>query len=414
MRFYAFFVLLLAVAAPLRAQESGTVVLTNANVIDGLGSAPQRGATVVVRGGRIESVAAGAAGAPAGATVLDLRGKYLLPGLIDAHVHIADSRQATVALKSGVTTIRSMGVSNYADVGLRELGRVGAMDLPEVIACGYHVRPQLAEPFFFNDPALAPLMKGVQGPESFRRVTATLIQHKVDWIKTTPTERAGTPDTDPRVQTMTEEEMTAIVDEARKTGIPVAAHAHGDEGAMAAVRAGVRSIEHGTYLSEATLALMKEKGTYLAPTVAVVTDLLDPGGNYDHPLLRIRGRHMLPRLRETVARAQRMGVSIVAATDTSYGPDTPLRLAHEIDELDRSGLTPMAAIQAATSVNAELLGIANRIGAVKAGLEADLIVVENNPLDDILTLQDVLLVVNNGRVVLNRLNVAKGASSPTN
>jgi imidazolonepropionase-like amidohydrolase len=406
---------LLALALPAGTQEPTVLVLTQANLIEGVGGPPSSGVTVVVRGRRIESVAAGAPGpTPDGATLIDLKGKYLLPGLMDAHVHIAGSRQATVALKSGVTTVRSMGVSGYADVGLRELGRAGAMELPEVIAAGYHVRPQLAEPFFFDHPSLAPLLKGVRGPQSFRQVTAALVQRKVDWIKTTPTERAGTPDTDPRIQTMSEEEMAAVVEEAKKAGISVAAHAHGDEGGMAAVRAGVRSLEHGTYLSESTLRLMKEKGSYLVPTVAVVRDLLEPGGDYDHPGLRNRGRHMLPRLKETVARAQQIGVKIVAATDTGYGPESTVRLAHDIEELVASGLTPLAALQAATSIAAELFGIAHRTGAVKAGLEADLIVVERNPLEDILTLQDVLLVVNDGRIVVNRLSMAKGGSAPTN
>ena len=409
-----FWSVLSILVVPVFAQTSGTLVLTHANVIDGTGADVIRDATVVVRQGKILEIVRGSASVPQGATVLDLGGKYLLPGLIDAHVHVTDVAQADVALKSGVTTVRSMGVANFADVGLRELGKAEAVDLPEMFAAGYHVRPQLDPAAFLNEPSLAPFMRGVQGPAAYRQVVSMMVKHGVNWIKTTPTERGGVPQTDPRKQTMSEEEMTAIVEESRKAGIPVAAHAHGDEGGRAAVRAGVRSIEHGTYLSDETLDLMKEKGVYLAPTVAVVQDLSGPGGDYDHPLLQNRGRHMLPRVREVVAHAMQKGVKIVAATDTAYRPESTLRLSHELEELVRSGLSPMAAIRAATTTAAELLGIEKRTGAIRAGLEADLIAVDRNPLDSIVYLQDVLLVVNNGKIVLNRISMGLAPTPPSN
>lgn len=402
--------------APLVAQApSSVLVLTHASVIDGTGAEPVRDATVLVRDGRIEQITRGPATVPPGATVLDLRGKYLLPGLMDAHVHIAEPRQAEVALRSGVTTVRSMGVSHFADVGLRELAKSGGRDLPEVLAAGYHIGQQLESgDFFLDEPSLMSLMKGVRGAAAFRQITAAMVKHHVDWIKTTATARAGLPATDPREQTMTEAELAAVVEEAKKAGIPVASHAHGDEGGIAAVRAGVRSIEHGSYLSDETLDLMKQKGTYLVPTVAVVVDLTDPGGDYDNPILRNRGRHMLPRVREVVAHAREKGVKIVAATDTGYRPESTLLLSHELEELVRSGLSPMAAIQAATTTAAELFGIGNRTGAIKAGFEADLIVVDRSPLDNIVNLQDVLLVVNNGKVVLNRVNMGLPSTPPSN
>ncbi len=205
---------------------------------------------------------------------------------------------------------------------------------------------------------------------------------------------------------MTLAEIEAVVDEATNRGVPVASHAHGDEGGRAAVLGGVRSIEHGTYLSEETLRLMAERGAYLVPTVAEVQDLMDAGGDYDDPVLQVRGRHMLPRLMEVVQTAHRLGVSIVAATDTGYGPDSTLTLQHDIEMLTKCGLSPMEAIQAATRVAAELAGIEDRTGSIQLGLEADLIVVDQNPLENILSLQDVLMVVNNGKVVLDRLSFA--------
>jgi len=380
-----------------------TLVLTHANVIDGVSAQPVRDATVVIRDGKIERMGAGG-DVPAGAQVLDLKGKWVLPGFVDAHAHVGELRAARLALASGATTLRDMGVAHFADIGIRDLNHGGVADLPDIVAAGYHVRPRPDENLFVDIPKLADLMNaGVNGPDNVRRMVRAQIERGVNMIKTMATERAGLPDTDPRKRVYSEEEMAAIVDEARKANLHVAVHAHGDEGAAAAVRAGVRSIEHGTYLSDQTLALMKEKGTYLVPTVATVQDLIDPGGDYDNALLSIRGRAMMPRLREVVGKAWKMGVKIVAGTDTSYGPNSNRRIAHEIAEFVALGMSPMAAIQSATAVSATCLGIDSRTGSLKPGLEADLIAVDRNPLEDPTSLFDVLLVVNDGKVALNRL-----------
>jgi imidazolonepropionase-like amidohydrolase len=380
-----------------------TLVLEHANVIDGISAQPQLGMTVTVRDGRIESIQSGDHMVPSSATVLDLKGKWLLPGYIDAHVHIGTLQAAHTALLSGVTTARSMGVSHYVDVGFRELHRNGDFDIPDFIAAGYHVRPHPAEELFLDFPRLIDLMHGVSGTAAVRRVVKANLDHGVQVIKILATERAGTPDTDPRKRTFTDDEMAAIVDEAKSAGLSVAAHAHGDEGAAGAVRAGVRSIEHGTYISDATLAEMKERGTYLVPTLATIYDLIEPSGDHHNAALSIRARHMLPRAKETTSHAHAMGIKIVAGTDTGYGPTSNLRIPHEIAELVQVGLTPMEAIQSATSIAAECLGIANRTGSIRPGLEADMVVVERNPLNEVAGLADVLLVINDGKVALNRL-----------
>jgi imidazolonepropionase-like amidohydrolase len=178
---------------------------------------------------------------------------------------------------------------------------------------------------------------------------------------------------------------------------------------MAAVRAGVRSIEHGTYLSDATLRLMKDKGVYLDPTYTTVVDLVEPGGDYDVPALRVRGQHMLPRLRDTVQRAHRLGVKIVTGADTGYGPNSLTRIGQEVTNFVELGMTPLQALQAATSTAAEMLRIEKRVGAVAAGFEADVIAVEANPLEHSRALQDVLLVITNGHVATNRLDMEKRA-----
>ena len=403
---------LLATSSVLWAQAEGRAdgsdapptALVHATVIDPAADMPVRDATVVVRGGRIVSVQPGG-NVPDDAVVIDVAGRYLVPGLIDAHVHISDLAAARRALRSGVTTARSMGTSFFVDVGLRELTRAGGAEAPEILAAGYHVRPRPAEGLFLDAPELADLMGAdVRGAASLRRVAHVMLDRGVDFIKVNATERAGLPETDPRVPFYDEAELRVLVEEAGARGVPVAAHAHGDGGGRAAVLAGVRSIEHGTYLSEETLRLMLERGSFLVPTIAVVSDLTMPGGDYDNAVLQVRGRHMLPRVRETAATAHRLGVKIAAATDTGYGPESVLRLSHELLELVGVGFTPLEAIRSATTAAAELLGIGDRVGRVAVGYEADLLVLDRNPLEDIGAYQDVLFVMSDGEPVLNRLD----------
>jgi len=391
-------------AADAAAQD---LVLTRARVVDVNDGTVSEPATVVVEGGRISAIAEGAtempAEAPEGAAIIDLMGRYLAPGLLDAHVHVSSAANARRALLSGVTTMRSMGTSHYVDVGMRELQAAGHLEVPQYLAAGYHVRPPAAEAFFQDHPELGHLYGSeVRGEEAVRAMTAAIVSRGVDFVKTNATERAGLPDTDPRRQFYWEAELRAIVDEAAAAGIPVAAHAHGDAGARAAVEAGVRSVEHGTYMSPETLAMMVEMGTYLVPTIAIVSDLTIPGGDYDNAVLNVRGRHMLPRVREMARNAHEMGVKIVAATDTGYGPESTTTLAHELIEFAGIGMTPLEALRAATTTAAELFGLEDQVGAIAPGLEADLIVLERNPLDDIAVVQDVLMVVSDGKVVVQR------------
>jgi len=385
--------------APAASQD---VVFVNANVVDVTNGTVVANTNVVVRDGRIASIGGSL---PSGdVTTVDLKGMYLSPGLIDAHVHIESIAQAERALESGVTTVRSMGASNYADVGLRELAATGHIDAPEVLAAGYHVRPTPAEAFFNNHPEMARYMGGeMRGPAALAAMAETLLAEDVDFIKVNATERAGLPETDPRKQFYSAEEMAALVNAAtRAGGRGVSAHAHGDAGGKAAVEAGVRSIEHGTYLQPATLEMMAERRTYLVPTMAIVRDLTVPGGDYESPVLQLRGRHMLPRVREMVANAHELGVPVVAATDTGYGPNSVVRLAHELEEFVAIGMTPLEALRAATTTAADLLGVDDHTGRIGEGLDADLVLTERNPLDDIGALLDVLMVVNNGKIVITK------------
>jgi imidazolonepropionase-like amidohydrolase len=362
---------------------------------------PIRDATVVIVAGKIDRIVRGPVAPPAGAEVIDLGGRYLLPGFIDAHAHVETLDGARRALESGVTTIRSASVGAYQDVGLREMARAGAIAGPEVLAAGVFVTPNLGETAL-ADPRLAALAGGVATPEQLRRLVRVNLERGVDVIKTRGTERAGLPTTDPRKQVYTEAQLRAIVEEAATRNVPVMAHAHGDEGAVAAVRAGVRSIEHGTYLSDSTLALMKARGTYLVPTVSTMVDLLTE----DNVVLRLRGPHMVPHLTSAVRRAHRLGVKIVTGSDTDYGPTGTERVGEEVGRLVEAGLSPAEAIRSATSTAAELLRIEKRTGSIRPGLEADMIVVQDDPLADIRAVQDVLMVVSNGKVAMTRLPFA--------
>jgi imidazolonepropionase-like amidohydrolase len=396
------------VAGPAAAQDvpgAPSLALANANVVDVRTGAIARGVTVTIVSGRIASVAPGPA--PAGTRTIDLKGRYLVPGLIDAHTHLQSTRQARTALESGVTTVRSASVGSFRDVALRDLVRRGALPGPDMVPAGIFVSPRFGEDDILADPELADLRPGPDTAEKARALVRINLKHGVGVIKTRGTERAGLPDTDPRQQSYTEDVLRAIVEEAATRNVPVEAHAHGDEGAMAAVRAGVRSIEHGTYLSDETLKLMKEKGTFLVPTYSTVVDLVEPGGDYDHPALHLRGRHMLPRLADTIRRAHRLGVRLVTGADTSYGPQSVTRISHEVAAFVELGLSPLEALQSATITAAELLGLEKTTGAIETGLEADLVAVDGNPLENVVLLQDPLLVVSNGFVVVDRLEFGK-------
>ena len=386
-------------ASPQAPAGSQLLVLTNVNVIDGVSEKPILHANVIVRDGKIVSVAARTPNIPPGATVLDLKGRWLLPGLIDAHVHVNED-QARVALESGVTTVRT----GNGGLSVRDQNRAGVATLPDVLASGPQVVKQPGQRFFQEFPQLADMKDGIRGPDHMRRIVRALIDSGVDVIKILATERAGLQEADPRRRTFTDEELVAATEAATLAKRAVMAHAHGDEGASAAVRAGVRSVEHGTYLSDATLSLMKARGTFFVPTISVLERSAAMGGPGPQPnaILGDRSRAMLPFLRAVTTKALKMGVRIVAGSDNTYN-DKKYGLQDELMELQRAGLSPMAAIKAATSVAAECLMIQTRTGAIRPGLEADLIVVDRDPTADLEALREVLFVLNDGKIAINRL-----------
>lgn len=403
-------VLLVLHAWVVTAQDNGPTIIVfhHANVIDGVSNAPLRDVTVIVANGKITAIRKSLKSIPAGAEVIDLKGKWLLPGYIDAHVHI-NFEQAQRALRFGVTTARTMAADHFIDIEIRDAHRRGRTDIPDVLASGYQVRPDVVNvfPSFIEDfPELADMKPRVSGTDNVRRLVRALAAKGVDHIKVLATERAGTPDTDPRTRTFTDEELVAIVDEANKAGLKVAAHAHADEGAYAAVKAGVRSIEHGTWLREKTLRLMKARGIWLVSNI-----FSDRGTTFwesvapPNPILVERRRTMRPQAKEVTQRAHKLGVPLVGATDITYGAQFDsgrLTIADNAAGLTEAGIPKMEAIKAITSQAARLLEIDRRTGAIRKGLEADMVIVGDNPLSSIEALKDIRMVVNNGKVAFKK------------
>ena len=380
--------------------------LVNANLFNGTENKIYADAVVFVKSGRIEKIVKKGDAIESAYTVIDCEGNYLLPGMIDAHTHLDNLEAAKRALHTGVTTVRSASVSAYQDVSIREMVKAGVIAGPDMVACGVYVTPNLGETIL-ADPRLASLSKGVNTDDELRHLVNVNIDRGVDVIKTRGTERAGRPDTDPREQTYTEHQLKVIVDEAAKRNVPIMIHAHGDEGARAAVKAGARSIEHGTFLKDETLKLMKERGTFLVPTFITLEDLTLPGGDYDDPVIELRGKFMMPLAEKVFKKAHAMGIKIATGADNRYSDKTTSRISLEAAHFVRMGMNNFEALQSATVVAAELLRQEKQTGRVAAGFDADLILVPGNPLQDINALQDVILVMSNGQLALKRLPFGK-------
>jgi len=398
------------------------LVLSGTRVLDPAGARWLAGRDVLIAGGRIAAIAApGSFPVPAGALRLDLTGLHLVPGLIELHSHLLlhpydetpwddqvlkeplEQRvlrgvlAARATVEAGFTTVRDLGTegAGFADVALRDAVARRWIVGPRVFAS---TRALVASGAY--GPAGDPrwdLPKGAQvvdGPVAVRRAAREQIAAGADWIKVYADyrRRPGGPST----PTFTEEEMAAAVDEARSAGLPVAAHAYTDEGIRRAVMAGVRTIEHGTYASDATLALMKRKGVVLCPTLAAGEAIARYGGWKP-------GTPEPPRLqeeREFFARALKSGVTIGNGSDV--GVFTHGENAREPELMVAYGMKPADALRAATSTAAAVLGKEKELGRIEAGYLADLVAVDGDPLVDVSALARPVVVVKDGAVVKNR------------
>jgi imidazolonepropionase-like amidohydrolase len=387
-------------------QDSSLIIFQHANVIDGTSNNPMLDVTVTIGNGKIKSIQRGTKKIPSHAVVIDLKGKWLMPGYIDAHVHLADVEAAKTALFLGNTTVRTMHCDHFLDIQIRDAHRNGQRDLPDIIAAAYQIRPDMfdAFPSFIADfPELSDLKPRIAGPENVRRVVRALVSKGVDHIKFLATERSGTPESDPKKRTFSDEEILALVDEAKKAGLFTAAHAHGDEGAYAAVKAGVRSIEHGTFMTDSTRELMKQKGTYLVVTYTGGAQPPAKPEYKDNPIFIERRQTNLHQKDIQIRSALKLGIKLAAGTDLRYTTHD-LSMADEALYMQKAGLAPMKILQIMTSGSAKCLGIDKRTGTIKEGMEADIVILSQNPLTSLEALKDIRMIVNDGKVVFSKLD----------
>ena len=416
----------LATSAPLAAQESSEVqkaesrqaiVLRANRMLDVESGKIIKNAVVVVENGLIKSV--GLEDIPKDAQTIDLGDRTLLPGLIDMHTHqcldfagdwinrpvketaadmaLRGARNARSTLMAGFTTVRDVGSRFFADVSLMRTVEEGMIEGPWIFPAGHAISitgghgditgfaPGILE--------LGPKEGVADGVDEVIKAVRYQIKGGAKVIKVIATAGVLSFEGPVGAQQYSEEELRAIVEEANRHGVRVAAHAHGTEGIIAAVRAGVASIEHCSMLNDEAISLMKEKGTYLVPTEYICEAL-----NFDNlpPKLRSKAEYIIPIARESLRKAIRAGVKIAFGTDAAVFPHGDN--AREFAVMVKAGMSPIEAIRAATLHAADLLGVEDR-GVIATGRLADLVAVPGNPLEDIHVLENVQFVIQGGRIV---------------
>ena len=405
-----------AVAAP--------VALVADRVVDGRSNAPLPHTVVLVDGDHVQAVGDRTI-IPGDAQVIELPGTTLMPGMINAHEHplmysddyqnahlqSSSAYKALMGLAAlqrqllaGWTSVRVMGDADvfFANQDIRKTIDSGVFIGPRITGAGHYISITggggdinylSPEQQFIADGLIA------DGPEEIRKAIRREIKYGSDWIKLLVTGAFHSVGDNPRNVAFSPEELRAAVEEAARFGVPVAAHAHAADGIIQAVEAGVRSIEHGTYLDDEVIRLMADRGTYLVPTIYVGDyyvegDRLLAQDKQDDYTLNYRATFLA-----MIGRAHRGGVQIAVGVDLGGYAVDPTVFAREFAVLVEAGMSPMEAIQAGTRVGAELFGWADRVGTIAPGLQADIIAVTGNPVDDIRALEDVVFVMIGGRAV---------------
>jgi imidazolonepropionase-like amidohydrolase len=404
-------------------RNDGKTVLRSARLLDIDAGKLISPGSVLVEGDRITAV--GVAGAPGDASVIDLGDMTLLPGLMDMEINLLmggpAGRLASVQLDpalrllsgvanarktllAGFTTVRNLGLfvptgGVLLDVALMKAIDGGWIDGPRIVPAGHAITPTGGhlDPTMFQGlaPHIMPLSveEGIcDGVEQIRRGVRYQVKYGAQVIKVCASGGVMSLTGSPGAQHYSDEELRAIVDEAHRRGIKVAAHAHGDQGIRAAVEAGIDCIEHGSLMSEATMRLMIERGTFL-----VATSYLAEGLDVSKApaALQAKAAEVFPQAKTNLRRAIAAGMRIACGTDAPAIPHGDN--AKELWALVDRGMAPIGALRAATTVSADLIGVTDR-GRIEAGLLADLIAVPGNPLEDIELTQDVRFVMKGGRV----------------
>lgn len=421
-----------ALAAMLLATVAGaaepSTVIKARRMFDGVTGRLVEPGLVVVSGDRIAGVGAGAA-VPAGATVVDLGDATLLPGFIDAHVHITDEssgdhyrdfyegmlrspaeqsfyaeKYARITLAAGFTTVRVVGAGDWVDIALRNAIRSGLVQGPRIVAAAHAIGSpggHCDQPPFPPD-RVKPLgtIDGVcSGPESCREAVREQMKWGADVIKICASGGVFSESDPLKVPQLTPAELDAIIGEAHRWGRKVAAHSHGDEAARLAVEAGVDSIEHGTFLTADTLRLMKQRGTYLVPTRMAAWWSGRHADSYPPPIAK-KAHAAATAGAQMMKEALRIGVPIAFGTDSAVSPHG--MNAKEFSLLVADGMTPAAALLAATREASRLLGVDAETGSLEAGKAADLVAVRGNVLEDITTTERPIFVMARGAVVIQK------------